>query len=155
MKNFAKRAILVSALLLWTAFIFSNSLQSGEASNAQSESVKDAANTLLVWLGGEGLLVGGFIRTLAHFAEFCLLGALLALLPHTFDIQKKHAYVFALLAAFAVAIIDECIQSLVPGRTPSISDVLVDFAGSTTGVAFVLLCLFLYMRCKEAKQQRK
>lgn len=71
----------------------------------------------------------------AHFIEYALLGAslLFALAPA----HPRRAGGASLLAAIALAIVfgglDELHQSLVPGRDPSIADLIADATGALAG----------------------
>lgn len=78
-------------------------------------------------------------RSIAHFLEYCGLAALLynAFLQ-TFDKPK-------ILPSFAVSVLycisDEIHQIFIPGRAFQISDILVDAAGSATGL---IGCVCIY-----------
>ncbi len=139
-------------LALWLCFIFSNSLRTGEASNVQSEMVTGGLNAMLARLGLSALLSGGLVRTLAHFAEFAVLGALAALGLWLWKCLSARApLLFALFACIGVAVTDEIVQAFVPERTASIADVLTDCAGILVGF-FGIWLFFLFCR-RHAKQR--
>ena len=79
------------------------------------------------------------VRKLAHFCEYGALGILAGALL----LVKKESGIFrwsyALLCALAVAVIDESIQLLADGRGAQVQDVLLDTAGSLTGLLAVWL----------------
>ncbi len=52
----------------------------------------------------------------------------------------------AMLAGLGVAIVDECIQLGVPGRSGQVSDVVIDFCGVVAGCALALLASFIAHR---------
>ena len=131
-------------LMLNLAFIWGNSLLPAEASQAFSDWVK---GLLLGILEPEGPASqgSGLLRKIAHFTEFMTLGMLfcwgLAML------QKKPLFGIAL--GHLVAIIDETIQSFVPGRGPGLADVLLDTAGATAGIFLLTLGHALFQRTKQ------
>ncbi|MFO0693123.1 MAG: VanZ family protein [Polyangiales bacterium] len=78
----------------------------------------------------------------AHFLEYGVLGLLTAraafrLLP---DRPAIRLVLFALIVSVGFAITDELHQTLVPGRTGDVIDLLADALGATAGaVAFAVL----------------
>ena len=79
-----------------------------------------------------------FIRKLAHFTEFAVLGALAGLL---FGGRCQHLWIgllFAAMTGVATALCDETIQLFVPGRTGQIPDVWIDVAGTAVGAVLAL-----------------
>jgi VanZ family protein len=74
---------------------------------------------------------------LAHFALYAVLGALLALALGARGGWRAIAAAAVLGALYGLT--DEFHQSFVPGRTPSVADWLIDFAGAATGAALVVL----------------
>lgn len=73
----ARTASLMLCLAVW-AFIFSNSMQGGEASSQRSDAVMAMVNRVLAGAGG-GPVESWALRKAAHFAEFAALGASLIL----------------------------------------------------------------------------
>ena len=114
-------------------FIFYNSFQSGEASNAASGWVADFLRPLLNpngWLDEKTYHI--LIRKLAHFTEFGMLGLCLGGIAANVGWHTK--WLCAIGAAVLVACTDEIIQSFT-GRTNSIVDVIIDSAGALCGIA--------------------
>lgn len=145
MSEITKKRLLIGLTLLNLAFIFGNSLLPAEASAAISGSVK----AILSWLFPmDGIAAEGtgdsLLRKIAHFAEFACLGFLLLHGMRTFRMPKP--FLSALLLAFLAACIDETLQLFSPGRAASIWDVLLDTAGSLTGIT---AALFLPVRKKK------
>lgn len=130
-----------------TAFIFARSLQPGEESEAES-----GFFVWLIQLLGFGGTDAGFlehlVRKTAHFVEYACLGGVLACFWRGVLLRHGPAGLLAGITAAAVASVDETIQLSVPGRTGQFSDVLLDTAGAVTGVAVVLLILWLWGRRK-------
>ena len=77
-----------------------------------------------------------WLRKLAHFGEFGLLGTELGLLLCLNRRQSVQGFVNCAFAGLAVAVTDEALQ-LISNRGSQVQDVLLDFAGFLTGL---LLC---------------
>ena len=137
-------------LLLLTAatvaFIFSNSAELPEVSNAKSDKVIEIIEEKLPELkeaavnaaGGGEAAFSKLVRKSAHFFEFFILGCELAglsllVFSRPFGRLSEPAF-FALL----IAVTDEYIQGFF-GRTDSVDDVILDFVGSLFGILLVLL----------------
>ena len=94
------------------------------------------------------------VRTLAHFAEFCYLGALLCALLLTFRLRQK-GLLCGFFGCVLTALGDEVHQLLIPGRTFQWADIAVDSAGAALGMAAMGLVVYLAVRIiKKAKQKR-
>ncbi len=138
-------ALLAALTLLTVLFIFSNSLKTGAASNAQSGGFIRLLGDLFC-LPEELLSLPEFrslVRSAAHFSEFALLGAELAGLLLLLR-ARRMAYVGGALVSALIAVADECIQIFVPNRTADAIDVLLDTTGALFGGA-LLLCLFFLL----------
>ena len=123
-------------IILTLVFIFNNSSYSREESAAQSESL---AGMLKPFFDpNEKLTLDEFehiIRTMAHFAEFGLLGFEFALLAfHISKGFKLRDSVYCAFASLFLATIDEYTQ-LFTERGSEVADVLVDFSGALCGIA--------------------
>lgn len=79
-----------------------------------------------IWLVGD---TEHYIRKLAHFCEFALLGLLLCRSFSAFGVKNFAATGYILFLGLLTAVIDEYIQSFSPGRGSMVKDVLLDFAG--------------------------
>ena len=77
-----------------------------------------------------------WLRKLAHFGEFGLLGAELGLLLCLNRRVRPQGFVNCAFTGLAVAVTDEALQ-LISNRGSQVQDVLLDFAGFLTGL---LLC---------------
>ena len=126
-------------LILNILFIWGNSLLPGEISGAISRFVKDVLAKLLFFLpqGSEPEAGHGLLRKLAHFTEFACLGVLLSWL---LAMVKKPVFL-AFFCGTAVAALDETIQRFVPGRGPSVWDVLIDASGVLLGVMILYIVI--------------
>lgn len=148
---FALRIILPMLCVLVLVFIFSQSLQTGEQSAQTSSKVVDTVQEVAQVIAPESKIATATgeaydklhadIRTLAHFAEFVLLGAVACgcCLVYT---QKKRYWLLGILGLVLVPIIDETLQSFTANRAAEIIDILVDFGGGIVGFALVLGCFY-------------
>lgn len=150
------KTILVVLLALLLAFIWLHSMMPAEDSAEESQRVGQFLTPFLELLVGEGNVTDHLVRKLAHFCEYGALGILAGALL----LVKKESGIFrwsyALLCALAVAVIDESIQLLADGRGAQVQDVLLDTAGSLTGLLAVwliaVLVRWLRRRNKTASQ---
>ena len=145
----------LGACLLWCAVIFRFSLSSGSDSAVTSGRVLAFCNGVLEALHLPLRFTAVAVRKLAHFTEFFVLGVLLmqTLTLHGFG----HAELLAEPVALLVAAVDETIQAFVPGRAPSVLDVLLDLSGALCGsLSFLALCLLLlYIKKKRLQKSKK
>lgn len=136
-----KRLMCSLALFLWILFIFGHSLQPAAASTQESDGVR---NLLFVFLRCE--LSSNFVRKLAHFVEFWVLGALAACFFAGWAGRAMQTLFYSAVLGMATALCDETIQLFVAGRDGRIPDVWLDFSGAFTGAAAVLALLHLVRR---------
>ncbi|MBQ7088158.1 MAG: VanZ family protein [Clostridia bacterium] len=142
------RMVLPACIVLWTLFIFSQSLLSARASTVVSEAVKkefawmwnDAAPPIRV--NDEIVTFSHVIRKLAHLAEFGLLGLLWGGCGRSYD--RRLLWLWGL----PTGVVDECLQFFAPGRAPLVADVVLDTAGYLCGTAVILLVTHLWRKKK-------
>ena len=130
-----RRNIILGLLVLLTlAFIWGNSLLPREESQEISRGL---LAELCAVLENVGLYIDPqndhWLRKLAHFGEFGLLGAELALLLCLNRRQSVQGFINCAFAGLAVAVTDEALQ-LISNRGSQVQDVLLDFAGFVTGL---------------------
>ena len=132
--------VLIAAVML---FIWCNSLASIE------ESAELSSGMLSYFLkaispdisDADFELFHGIFRKCAHFTEFFVLGTLLTALKATVSGKMFDSLLFMpLFVSLLVADIDEFIQLFV-GRGSQVRDVMIDFSGAVTGIAFMLLVI--------------
>lgn len=146
-KNSKRKYLFPILTILWTAMIFSFSLQSGEDSSSISSGLgRWIVQTFLPF--AEDLLLGNWevvhllVRKAAHFTEFLILGLLVSgsvsgLVPCLRFRHKAIAWLICVL----VASCDETIQLFVGGRAGRVTDVLLDSCGALVGVLiFTIFC---------------
>ena len=132
----SRMALCVALLIFNLVFIWGNSMLPASVSGALSRWLRDLLG--IVSQGsedaGEGLL-----RKLAHFGEFCLLGMCLSWLLGMLMNKGFRIAAMAVAGGIFTACVDEAIQSLSPGRNPSLVDVGIDTAGAAVGMMLLFL----------------
>lgn len=124
---------ILSFLLL--GFIFSNSLQSGEESNAVSGSVSAWLKPILDPFDRIPEEYFHYrIRKLAHFTEFAALGMSLTCVAR--NLKKPPYWLMSALWALLAACVDETIQRFT-GRTCAWGDICIDFLGAIVGMVML------------------
>lgn len=140
------RVLFTVALAATVYFIFSNSLEIARESSARSQQVMKLLNSLLGRVG-LGPLSEHFVRKMAHFCEFSLLGFWFMLCLRVYTRHFVRHVSWPLFFGLLTAVIDETIQLYVPGRSSSVKDVLLDFSGVLTGLFIALLILLFFRLC--------
>ena len=129
--------VLVLLLVLTLAFIWGNSLlprtESQEISRGLLAELCAALETVGLHLDPQN---DHWLRKLAHFGEFGLLGAELCTLLFLNRRARPQGFVNCAFAGLAVAVTDEALH-LISNRGSQVQDVLLDFAGFLAGF---LLC---------------
>ncbi len=75
-----------------------------------------------------------FLRKGAHFTVFFILGLLICRALGGYGMDRKKAFLFALLATTGYAALDEIHQSFTADRTPLWQDSVLDTVGGITGI---------------------
>ena len=129
MKHKTSRRRLLAGIVafMWLGFIWGNSMLPGSDSAAVSGFVGE----LLAKIFGPKVLEAAFfLRKLAHFTEFSILGGVLAWNAGLWPVSSSVPVLTGLLAAMA----DETIQLFSPGRASMVQAVWIDFAGVLAGL---------------------
>lgn len=155
MKHRRINLLFAAASLLWTGFIFSNSLKTAAESGEMSGGFLSFVNNILMHISPNLALTEHFIRKSAHFCEFAFLGILLALAVSIYGDKFRFLHILIpALAAFSVASVDEFLQLFSDGRSCQFSDVLLDFSGASTGLLAVHLIFFLIRNRRKRHSRR-
>lgn len=153
-----KRIIAASAVFLLIVatlvFIFGNSLDSREESSDKSGFVTEIITPILEIFMGKGNVTEHFVRKLAHFTEFFILGAESAVLAFLILRRGRVGVLSCLLFGVLSALSDETIQ-LFTGRGPSVADVWLDFGGFVTAFFIVFLPYAIFRITKFVKAFKK
>lgn len=137
---------LILALLV-TVFIFSSSMQTATESDHTSGQLLAIINKLLSCISVT--LSHTFIRKLAHFTEFFVQGVFLSLAAVYSRKGMKH-YLFRIAGAgLLTACADEFLQNFFDGRSCQLTDVLIDFGGTSFAILAVFLIFSLMRRCRD------
>ena len=131
------RIITALLLILWVAFIFSNSMDNADASTLKSGAVLALLRRIL---GSEG----------AALTEFAIEGVLLFLVVKGYTTRPLRFLGWPLLAGLMTALTDETIQLFSLGRSSQVTDVWIDFAGVVTGTLLAFLVQAIVRRCKKS-----
>ena len=151
-RDYERLCRLIKILIALTlAFIWVNSLMPRAESQAVSqgllERIVELFRTLGIHLSPKS---DHFIRKLAHFVEFGILGAEFSLLLHLRNKQGSQGYVNCAFAGLSAAVIDESLQ-LISNRGSQVQDVLLDFCGYMVGL---WLCAVIFERFIEKRIDR-
>ena len=93
------------------------------------------------------------VRKGAHFSIYLVLGITASIFTLTLEkIKKVLRYALSAVIALLYAISDEIHQLYVPGRVGALTDVLIDFGGTLTGLLILALILFVIKK-KEIKKR--
>lgn len=152
MTNRVKRAESVW-LVFWlvasvavAVLIFRFSAQTAPESNLLSKGFLRQLLTFLLGSSPDRLILryNHYIRKAAHFSVYALLGFCLTGVYH----YQRHVppTLAAIATAALYAMTDEFHQSLVPGRGPQLTDVLLDTSGAVLGAFVMTLILHLLLR---------
>ena len=128
---------------LTAAFILSRSMRGKVASDGESQWVTD----LLREIFHSDSISHAFVRKLAHFTEFFILGAELSGLLWLERRRSVQSYLNILFAGELCALLDETVQ-IFSGRGPSVADVWLDTAGATCGIFLLLGIRVLCRKCQ-------
>ena len=151
-RDYERLCRLIKILIALTlAFIWVNSLMPRAESQAVSPGLLERIVELLRVLGIHlSPKSDHFLRKLAHFVEFGILGAEFSLLLHLRDKQGPQGYVNCAFAGLSAAVIDESLQ-LISSRGSQVQDVLLDFCGYMVGL---WLCAVIFERFIEKRIDR-
>jgi VanZ family protein len=143
------RFIRYAPLILWMTVIFTASSTAGASQNTSM-----IIRPLLEWLfpGAPPATLDvyhGYIRKLAHFTEYGILGffAARAFWYSSQTVLQKFWFVWAFLFVAFVASVDEYNQSYNPLRTGSGYDVSIDVAGG-----LFVIAVFLILKTRGSKR---
>jgi VanZ family protein len=148
----AVRILLSVACAFAVGFILYNSIQTAVESAKQSSRAVEvvqkvvatvAPNSPIVMATGDAYdRLHAVVRTLAHFSEYALLGALVAWCYRSYTDKKLWLGITGGGVA-VLAVMDECLQTFSAGRGAQFSDVLVDIFGGGVGISFALFTVWL------------
>ena len=158
------RLALLCASIATMIFIFSNSLKSAEESSRQSSNALQVVQKIAMVIAPDSQIANATgpwydflhtaIRSMAHFLEFALLGALCSFTIFTYTFSKAWQS-GAILSTVAVAVVDECLQLTAISRAFEFADILLDGCGGMVGVAFAVLCVWIGVCVSHKRKVKK
>jgi VanZ family protein len=131
-----RKLLLLLAVVIWMAIIFKLSAQPGEQSNLLSSRVTGVIVAALRSVDPDASVAAfnHFIRKCAHFLVYMILGIVGLFVFSKLGYARKKGLLLTLMVCVGYAISDEVHQYFVPGRTPRITDVLIDSFGAVLGI---------------------
>lgn len=158
MKKFLRvffRIALPVLALTCLLFIFSNSLKTAKNSGGESgvvvTALRESAKTVL----HHEIRISEFhnaVRKRAHIVEFALYAFFLSAAAMQRRKTIRGVFSGVLLASLFSGVTDEYLQTFFDGRSPSVSDVMIDLAGAITGFAVAYGIGFFALRRLEKKK---
>ena len=148
-KEIILRAIFTTLTLLLTAFIWLHSLASADESGQESAEVLNFLNMIIAKLHIDSNLTDYVVRKLVHFLDFTAFGVSLSATFIAYKGELVRQIPNMLFLMLAVPVTDEALQYFSPGRSPQISDVLLDFSGCIAGLIFTALVFTIIKYKKE------
>ena len=155
--------IIAAALTAVLCFIWGNSLLDGGASRKLSSAVTKLTQgvvrplyELFTGKNATDATLHAFVRKAAHFLEFVAIAVIASLL--LWRLCGEHPVqnlIYVLFGSLFIAVTDEYIQSFSPGRSPSVRDIVIDFAGAVTGALTVFVCILIIRKIKKTKIKNK
>ena len=92
-----------------------------------------------------------FVRKTAHFTAYMGIGIMTAAAMRTYNIKLRYKLIIPVVIGLIYAVTDEIHQGFTPGRSPQVSDVLLDFCGVLTGIGLVTLICLIYTHIKRRR----
>jgi VanZ family protein len=83
-----------------------------------------------------------FIRKLAHFTIFTIIGFCISMFIGSYDMNKIISTLLSFTLTTGYACIDEYIQTFIPGRNGSINDVMIDISGVIIGILLYNIVIY-------------
>lgn len=160
MKKNILRIILILLLLGTFYIIFGFSSQDGEKSGSISRRITEKIATFIPQIQKENEIekenimntMERIIRKMAHFSIYTAVGLLLMALVSTYNIKEKNRLIISLTTGIIYASSDEIHQSFVPGRSPMITDIVIDTMGVILGILLIILGKKIIKKYRKNKQ---
>ncbi len=137
------------------AFIFTNSLLNQSQSTDQSQTVYNFMYKIMyaIFKENASVITHSVFRSMAHFAEFFVLGAEASALFVALKKFNFKSLIIILPSGLGVALIDELLQ-LITDRAFQITDILLDFSGYFIATAITYLIIYIYNKNKAKKASK-
>lgn len=149
-----------AALIMCLIFYFSS--KNAVESDASSLQIANGIMNIYEQIDGEVinqsqkqdilLLIDHIVRKMAHATEYGLLSASIAFHLWACKMRRRKYFSFAVILSAIYATTDELHQMFVAGRSPQVTDVIIDTSGAFIGAA-VFLLLVLCLDCYKLKKR--
>lgn len=151
-----KRYVWTAVVVLYVAFVFSNSMKPASLSSKDSGFVLRLVQQILAPAGGlGGLVTEHIVRKMGHFTEYAVFGILLGACVRAWAMTAERSHSVRLAVGFFVPFCDETIQLFVEGRSGQISDVWLDIAGVFVGVLVWTAFTWIAVNRKKNRSQMR
>lgn len=148
-----KKIVLWIAVILWMSVIFSFSAQPAEQSGELSKGIIYKCIEFLASIDNIPVFnqmdsdhiyelsyrLDHYVRKLAHFTIYAVLGVLVYNLLATYGIKRSKVVLLSAAICLGYAISDEVHQLFVPGRAGMVRDVFIDFGGAFFAISVAYL----------------
>lgn len=128
------RIILAILIVIWMITVFCFSNDNSQKSSNKSEKIVEVISQICDNKIKEKDKLETIVRKSAHMLIYTIGGILLFLYCNTYDIDLKKKIIYSIIICVIYAITDEIHQGFVPGRSPQITDILIDTAGVNLGI---------------------
>ena len=143
-------------VVLWMSLIFilshQDATRSSQLSGGLMTAVMDALAGLFKGISIQPETLHFILRKGAHFTAYLVLGLLAA---YAQEPKRRKEWLWTLIICIVYAVSDEYHQTFIPGRSGELRDVLIDSAGSFTGLVFYGLTLYLLKIRNRSRTQVK
>ncbi len=152
-KRYILMGIFIVLAVIWMTVIYSFSEQTGEESGGLSDKVADIVSRVIPFeISEDGMdTLALIIRKLAHFTEYAVLGILYMAILVLWEKINRYILLINTVMCMIYAMTDEFHQSFTAGRTPSVTDVMIDTLGGLSGGVVCMLIIYL---CKKRQKKR-
>ncbi len=151
-KAFIKKVVFFALSGAMILFIWYNSLQppdaSAQASGAVSDAIRSVFDALHIPLSPDAFILV-YLRKIAHFLEYAVLGTLLSFLVICNYRVRLQNIINILFVGVLTAVCDETIQ-IYTGRGSVLTDVWIDISG----VFAAVFLIFLFHRLFATRRRR-
>ena len=146
------RIVMLIFGILMTVFIFSQSLLKANESSTLSNGITTFIYDFLKYLNINIEInnLHHIIRKLGHFSEFFLLSIIWSLY-YQLNNKIKFPFIITFIQGLITAIIDETIQTFIPGRSGELLDVLIDTSGVIFGILIIYIIQIIIVKNKNNK----
>ncbi len=157
MKKNIERIILLILLLGTMTIIFGFSSQDGKESGNISKKITEQIVKRIPQIQEKEqeekeIIINRIekvIRKIAHFSIYTVVGILVMAFISTYQIKEKNRIIISTIIGIIYACSDEIHQSLVPGRSPMITDVMIDTMGVILGILLITTIKLIIQKYQE------